>query len=380
MDDLVTEIHGLGLTASDSLVKFVPRKFGEEDTFDTAGVSSLIQIADYLSGPNQDDRRTLDLLKYQSTNEAIKDARKLTTKVYLERIKNHITTSCMPDFATNPNLQPVYQNYFVHIGLEEANYLDERINKRINMDDKTIKRIKHTHIDANMAVLTYMQMTLERVKLPIYVQLAKEWLDSSPNNKIAIMVMYKRSINLMYRELERYGVVVIEGKLEEIDRKKAIDAFQAYNTKTRVIIATLPTGGEGIDLHDTSPGGMFPRMLMMLPVFSTKKMVQAAGRVFRDGVTSRPIIRVVYTAWPTSENKPVDDLEARFYHRIACKTKDIKMCHASGQNDIMPCDYMQVVHPVQLRGDITEPSEEEEVLPWDYDKFKEYESEGSDED
>lgn len=87
------------------------------------------------------------------------------------------------------------------------------------------------------------------------------------------------------------GVVELHGGLKPADRLKSMKAFQDGSAK--VIIATIESGGTGINLDDTA--GDKPRSLIMMTApFSAVENVQAAGRVWRLKSKSTPRIRYVF--------------------------------------------------------------------------------------
>jgi hypothetical protein len=71
--------------------------------------------------------------------------------------------------------------------------------------------------------------------------------------------------------------------------------FQTHNTNSQVIIATIITGGDAIDLHDISPDGSFPCLIISPRTFYTKNIIKASDSVFCDSVTSRPTVNIVCT-------------------------------------------------------------------------------------
>ena len=196
-----------------------------------------------------------------------------------------------------------------------------------------LKRGTGQNQNLNRALLTSIQMGIEEIKVPIYIALALEYLKIVKNGKIAIMVNYLTSLDKLCKSLVNYNPVRIEGKMKPVDRQASMDAFQAPNLDCRVIVATLQTGGEGIDLDDKS--GKYPRCILIPPCYKSKIMVQASGRVYRDGTKSAPKIMIIYTAGRFGEK----DLEKRFYESVRRKTETIKKFHAAGQQDKLPCDY-----------------------------------------
>lgn len=73
-------------------------------------------------------------------------------------------------------------------------------------------------------------------------------------------------------------------------KKKAMEKFQA--AKTKLMIATVQSGGTGINLDDTT--GERPRtVIMMTPPFTANDMAQAIGRVHRLNTKSNSRVRGV---------------------------------------------------------------------------------------
>lgn len=153
------------------------------------------------------------------------------------------------------------------------------------------------------------------------------------------MVMYLETMDTLCESLDQYTPVRIEGCMSTDMRDTSINMFQAYTIESQVLIATITTGGESIDLHDTSPNGDFPRLIIIPPTFFTKHMVQASGRVFRDSVTSPPTIYIVYTIGEDQQ----ESSEQRFIESVRRKTTTIKQYHAENQDAVLPCNYTNVV-------------------------------------
>lgn len=86
-------------------------------------------------------------------------------------------------------------------------------------------------------------------------------------------------------------VVELHGQITPTKRRQAMQDFQAG--KGKVIIATVESGGTGINLDDVA--GDKPRtMIMMTAPFSAVENVQAAGRVWRLKTKSLPRVRYVF--------------------------------------------------------------------------------------
>lgn len=86
------------------------------------------------------------------------------------------------------------------------------------------------------------------------------------------------------------GVAEAQAERQKLMRR-GMDDFQSG--KNRVVIATIASGGTGINLDDTV--GNAPRtVVMMTPPFSAMENVQAAGRVWRLNTKSNPRIEYLF--------------------------------------------------------------------------------------
>jgi len=104
------------------------------------------------------------------------------------------------------------------------------------------------------------------------------------------------TMKLLREELERRGIkpadiAEIHGGVSKTKIPKEMDRFQAG--QARVVIATVESGGTGINLDDTR--GDRPRTLIMMTApFSAVENVQAAGRVWRLKTKSIPEIKYLF--------------------------------------------------------------------------------------
>lgn len=345
MEDIPTHLYLFGMVKTNKLV-YYDRSI---ELYNVDGITNVAGIAESFGHDLLAKKTEIENIQYMNGKSVIRKANELAGKIFLKYIRPNIVFSCKPDFVVNPDLQPEYINYFCRVSKQTEEEIQAIVGMKKGTENQEIMgefAAIPEGAGAAMAILTFIQKNLEKIKIPLYVEAAKEWLDADPTNKVAVMVSYLATIDYAYSKLEKYGVSVIEGKVKPKDRDIAIAAFQEENTRCRVIICTLPTGGESIDLHDISVGGKYRRMILIPPTFYCKSMVQAAGRVFRDGVTSNAMIKVLYT---TSGSVPFDisndelNLEKRFYDGVRKKTNTIKRYHAENQDSLLPCNYKIVV-------------------------------------
>jgi len=335
LSDIPMHLYLLGMTNGTHLAEYNR----STKTYDTRGLQGVYDLAASFERISVEDKNTVTNAKYLKGRSTHSIVNAIAGHLFLQYIRKYIVFSCNPDFVNNTDLIPVYNNYFCKVSKHASDTITTIINGG-GGEEKVISEFTHIVEDtSNMAALTLIQQALEKVKRPLYLELAKEWLEENPNGKVAIMVLYLDTMDELCDALIEYNPVRIEGCMSTAMRDVSINAFQAHNADSRVIVATLTTGGESIDLHDTSPDGSYPRLILIPPCFYTKNTIQASGRVFRDSVTSKPTIKIVYTA-TLSGNKYV---EHRFYESVRRKSDVVKQYHAEGQCSKLPCDYQDVI-------------------------------------
>jgi len=160
-------------------------------------------------------------------------------------------------------------------------------------------------------ILMHQRRQQEPYKVPSAVKMAKEALDNgrqfvifaSRVNESTVgddedenAITSEGTMKLLREELERQGVAPgdiaeIHGGMKKNQIPKEMEKFQSG--KAKVVIATVESGGTGINLDDTA--GDRPRtLLMMTAPFSAVENVQAAGRVWRLKTKSVPEIKYLF--------------------------------------------------------------------------------------
>jgi hypothetical protein len=149
--------------------------------------------------------------------------------------------------------------------------------------------------------ITRILVDLERVKVPMFVDIANHWLTAVPKgalgNKIVFYLNYIEWMNELHARIQashpNVGIAIINAKLypKSADRLGVIDKFQEPNDKIRILIIDS-VASEGIDLMDKN--GAWPRLMAVSPSFRYGTMRQASGRIFSPLSRSDDLIRVVY--------------------------------------------------------------------------------------
>lgn len=93
--------------------------------------------------------------------------------------------------------------------------------------------------------------------------------------------------------------------------------------RRRVFVTNINSAKEGIDMHDTSDGGMHPRTAIICPPLSARVLLQMLGRFEREGQTSDSVKFVTFIG----DIRGVTSWEAKFMDKLSLKVKDIQLLH-----------------------------------------------------
>jgi superfamily II DNA or RNA helicase len=145
-----------------------------------------------------------------------------------------------------------------------------------------------------LPALIYCRQKLEMLKVPIFMDLAREGLTGG--YAIVIFVNYLETLNyLCYHlkdEAEEYGGIALVMGGQTIEERQAnVEDFQ--QNKKRMTICMMQAGGVGISLHDLYG---IPRMSIISPSWTSIDVKQALGRIHRAGAKTPAIQKLVYVA------------------------------------------------------------------------------------
>jgi len=162
-----------------------------------------------------------------------------------------------------------------------------------------------------LARLTGPFRNLEIYKSNLFQRTAYNILTTVPHSKVIIMLNYIEpidSIAYWFSVNTNFIPNVIKGSVDPTERDNRIAQFQASNDDSRLLICNVQIVKEGRDMHDTSPGGKFPRFMLISPSYAMIPSVQAMGRIDRLGLTSTPNVRFIYTHTATPEIRIISSL------------------------------------------------------------------------
>lgn len=215
----------------------------------------------------------------------------------LDNIKLDIIHHCVfPRFGSRLKIAELGDLFPKNNIQVDSYYLDnhqevDKIYKEINQEILDIKYLEDR--SESLAKLLRARMRIEMLKVPIYIDLAQEGLDSG----YSVVIFVNFSATLEYICHHTNSNCIIRGGQTIEERQKNIDDFQANRSK--LIVVMIQAGGVGVSLHDLH--GKNPRMSIISPTWSGQDLKQVLGRIHRaNGKT--PVIQKIVFVKDTEED------------------------------------------------------------------------------
>lgn len=158
----------------------------------------------------------------------------------------------------------------------------------INTTDTKLKASKNSNFI--LPEITAARIKIERFKIPIILDIIEEYVNL--NFSIVIFVNFVETIKELHKILSpTHNVGVLYGEIDINQRTKFIEDFQTNRLNIIICSTSLALG---ISLHDIS--GNKPRMSIISPIMSGITYEQILGRIYRVGVKTPVIQKIIYYA------------------------------------------------------------------------------------
>jgi superfamily II DNA or RNA helicase len=187
--------------------------------------------------------------------------------------ENHITAEAFDLGENSPKIQAVY---------------DEMERELDALEESSEKYSEHI-----FAIITKARRRAEMLKIPLLQEMTEDL--HSEGKSVAIFLNYTESIAALQSRLTpKFGgkIGLIYGEQSKKDRWEDVNDFQA--DKKRILICNLKSGGVALSYHDLN--GKYPRATLISPSFSAVDMLQALGRIHRQGGLTHCYQRIVFAA------------------------------------------------------------------------------------
>jgi len=190
----------------------------------------------------------------------------------------------------------------------------------------------------NIGAVQKALVLIENTKAPDMARVARNILTAIPRSKVIIAINFTTTLDLLKPLLVDYTPLILNGEIKPELRAKTVVAFKE-NPAVRLLIMNIAVGGVGISLHDTV--GDSPRFMLMSPGYKMLDVVQAAGRIYRDGTKSQATVRMFYGQGQNMQ-------ETGILAAMAKKTQVLRGTLESdvSQDLILPGDYPKYIEAV----------------------------------
>ena len=195
--------------------------------------------------------------------------------------ENHIQAEAYDLGSNSPKIQSVY---------------DEMERELDDLEEGTQDYSNHV-----FAVIMKARRRAEMLKIPLFQEMFEDLYDEGKS--IVVFLNFTESIEALSHRLKsqnkfngKLGYVYGEQTFKE--RWKDVEDFQA--DKKRGLICNLKAGGVALSFHDLI--GNYPRASLLSPSFSAIDMLQALGRIHRQGGLTKCFQRILYAAGCIEEN------------------------------------------------------------------------------
>jgi hypothetical protein len=189
--------------------------------------------------------------------------------------ENHVVAEAYDLGENNPKIQAVY---------------DEMESEIAKLEEGTKDYSSHV-----FAEIIKARRRAEMLKVPLFEEMFEDLWDEGKS--VVVFLNFTESILALGDRLSKYKkfknkIGYVYGDQKFKDRWQYIEDFQA--DKIRGLICNLKAGGVSLSYHDLN--GKYPRASLLSPSFSAVDMLQALGRIHRQGGLTKCFQRIVYAA------------------------------------------------------------------------------------
>lgn len=172
------------------------------------------------------------------------------------------------------------------------------------------------------AIMMEARRRAELCKVPLFVDMIEDLFDEGKS--VVCFVNFTETveaINKRLTKLKKFDGLIghIVGGQSDKNRQADINDFNA--DKKRILVVNIAAGGTGISLHDLN--GNFPRASIVSPNFSAYQLIQALGRVWRQGGLTKSYQRIVFAA-NTIEEQACRRVQFRINNLAALNDNDMR--------------------------------------------------------
>jgi len=200
-----------------------------------------------------------------------------------------------------------------------------KINKVYEMMQEELNRLEERSANYSAHVFAIMmeaRRKTELLKIPTFVEVVEDLYEEGISP--VIFLNFTDSIQALETRLKlnkKLGntIAKIVGGQSDKARQTDIDDFNS-DTK-RIMLVNLAAGSSGVSLHDLN--GKFPRHSMLVPSFSAINLLQALGRIARQGGKTKCTQKIVFSSG-TIEERACERVQSRLDNLSSLNDNDLK--------------------------------------------------------
>lgn len=171
------------------------------------------------------------------------------------------------------------------------------------------------------AIIMEARRRTELLKIPSFVDTVIDMYDEGISP--VVFLNFTDSINALENRLKNdkrltKTIAKIVGGQTDKDRERDIDEFNA--DKKRIMLVNLLAGNSGVNLHDLN--GKFPRNSLLIPSFSAVALLQALGRIARQGGLTRCMQKIIFSE-NTIEERAAEKVQSRLDNLSTLNDNDL---------------------------------------------------------
>jgi len=203
--------------------------------------------------------------------------------------KNSLSSICLaiyPDKGSRMQISELKDKFPENKVMANAYHIGKEHKKVIADYVAKVKEIKNlgTCQGDDLVMFLRLRQYIENVKVDIIKDLIFDHLEEGFS--IVVFLNYTESINKLAKLCNTKCIVNGETTIEE--RERNIAAFQSG--QEQLIICNISV--ESISLHDVH--GIRKRLSLISPNFSSTKLIQACGRIYRAGSQSACLQKIIF--------------------------------------------------------------------------------------
>ncbi len=189
--------------------------------------------------------------------------------------ENQVVAEAFDLGSNSPKIQAVY---------------DEMEDEIAKLEEQTENYSAHVFAEIMKA-----RRKAEMLKIPLFQEMIEDLYDEGKS--VVVFLNFTESITaladrLLNQDKFKDKIGFIYGDQSFKQRWKDIDDFNV--DKKRILICNLKAGGVALSLHDLI--GKYPRAALLSPSFSAVDMLQALGRIHRQGGLTKCYQRIVFAS------------------------------------------------------------------------------------